>query len=75
MTTTDHDFPRGLGFETFDDLIQASETIVSPVGLWYVTHRSDDQWAAWPFPAYDDVNLFNSYKDACEFVTARSHSC
>ncbi|HUQ69955.1 MAG TPA: hypothetical protein VM165_10550 [Planctomycetaceae bacterium] len=62
-------FARSLGFETFDDLIEASEPLFSSVGeLWFVAELPDGHWMAWPFPEYDDTHRFDSYEEAAEFV-------
>jgi hypothetical protein len=62
-------FARGLGFESFDQLIDASEPLFSTVGeLWFVAALPDGHWLAWPFPEHDDTHRFDSYEAACEFV-------
>ncbi|MDZ4686241.1 MAG: hypothetical protein SH850_14330 [Planctomycetaceae bacterium] len=63
-------FARGLGFEAFDDLIDASQPLFSPVGeLWFVAELPNRHWLAWPFPEFDDTHLFATYDAACEFVS------
>ncbi|HUQ68911.1 MAG TPA: hypothetical protein VM165_05275 [Planctomycetaceae bacterium] len=63
-------FARGLGFEQFDDLVDASQPLFSPVGeLWFMAALPNGHWLAWPFPEYDDTHLFDSYEEACEFVS------
>jgi hypothetical protein len=63
-------FARGLGFESYDDLVDASQPAFSPDGeLWFIAELPDGHWLAWPFPEYDHTHQFESYEDACEFVS------
>ncbi|MDZ4687840.1 MAG: hypothetical protein SH850_22435 [Planctomycetaceae bacterium] len=69
LPVCEEDFARSLGFETFDDLIDASEPLFSPVGeLWFVAPLSNGDWLAWLFPDYDDIHEFDSYEAALDFV-------
>jgi hypothetical protein len=62
-------FARGLGFERYGDLVDASQPLFSPVGeLWFVAQLPNRHWLAWPFPEFDDTHRFPSYEEACEFV-------
>lgn len=70
MELCERAFARGLGFETFDKLIESSQPLYSPVGeLWFVAELPNGHWLAWPFPEYDDTHRFDSYEDAIEFVS------
>ena len=46
-------FAEALGFESYEKLMQASESIVSEGDIdWFITHLPDGRWAAW-----DDAEL------------------
>jgi hypothetical protein len=62
-------FARSLGFHSFDDLLEASEPLLSPDGeLWFIVELSNGRWLSWPFPEYDDTHQFASYDEAMDFV-------
>ncbi|HET6424269.1 MAG TPA: hypothetical protein VFG20_11335, partial [Planctomycetaceae bacterium] len=62
-------FARSLGFETFDELVEASEPVVSLDGeLWYIVPLPVGHWLAWPFPEWDDSHRFATREDAIEFT-------
>jgi hypothetical protein len=66
---SENGFARGLGFDQFDDLVDASQPLFSPVGeLWFVAPLPDGRWLAWPFPEYDDAHLFETHEATCDFV-------
>jgi len=47
------EFAKGLGFESYEDLMEASEAIITEGDVdWYVTQLPDGRWAAW-----DDAEL------------------
>lgn len=53
MTMTEQDFAAALGFESYEDLIQASESRHKQGDIdWYITELPDGRWAAW-----DDAEL------------------
>ena len=62
-------FAEALGFETYEQLIAASEVVASEGDVdWYVTPLADRRWAAW-----DDVELATNrvaYFDTREEATA-----
>jgi hypothetical protein len=69
------DFAHSLGFEQFDDLIDASHPLFSPVGeVWFVAELPNRHWLACPFPEYDDTHVFDSYQDAYEFVAPSANT-
>ena len=63
------EFAEALGFETYEQLIAASEVVASEGDVdWYVTPLADRRWAAW-----DDVELATNrvaYFDTREEATA-----
>lgn len=62
-------FAHSLGFETFEELIEASEPMVSSYGeLWFILELPERHWLAWPFPEWDASHRFASYEEAVAFV-------
>ncbi len=69
INTCEATFAQGLGFESFDDLIEASEPLLSSYGeLWFILELPEGHWLAWPFPEWDDTHRFSTREDAIEFV-------
>lgn len=62
-------FATSLGYDSFDELIESSEPILSIYGeLWFIVELPEGHWLAWPFPEWDDSHRFHSREEAVEFV-------
>jgi len=64
------EFAEALGFESYEKLIQASESVVTEGDVdWYVTQLPDGRWAAWDDAelALDRVAYFATREEAIEF--------
>lgn len=62
-------FASSLGFESFEDLIEASEPMLSSYGeLWFILELPEHHWLAWPFPEWDASHRFATYEEAVTFV-------
>jgi len=50
---TEEEFAEALGFDSYESLMQASESVVREGDIdWFITALPDGRWAAW-----DDVEL------------------
>ena len=58
------EFAKGLGFASYEDLVEASEVVIREGDIdWYVTRLPSGRWAAW-----DDAELS---LDRVEFFLTR----
>lgn len=63
-------FAMALGFDDYEALCQASESIVSEGDVdWFVTRLPDGRWAAWEDAelSLDRVEYFDTREEAIEF--------
>ena len=64
------EFAEALGFESYEKLIQASESVVTEGDVdWYVTQLPDGRWAAWDDAelATDRVAYFDTREEAIRY--------
>src|SRR5690606_7841305 len=64
------EFAEALGFDTFEDLMAASESIVQEGDIdWFITALPDGRWAAWDDVelSLDRVEYFDTREEAAEF--------
>jgi len=64
------EFAEALGFDSYEKLMQASESIVSEGDIdWYITRLPDGRWAAWDDAelSLDRVEYFDTREEAAEF--------
>jgi len=64
------EFAEALGFDTFEDLMAASESIVREGDIdWFITALPDGRWAAWDDAelAPDRVAYFDTREEAEAF--------
>jgi len=64
------EFAKALGFNTFEDLMAASESIVREGDIdWFITALPDGRWAAWDDAelSLDRVEYFDTREEAAEF--------
>lgn len=67
---TEEEFAEALGFESYEDLMEASEAVIREGDIyWYVTRLPNGRWVAW-----DEAELslsrtayFATYEEAAEF--------
>jgi len=67
---TEEEFAEALGFDSYESLMQASESVVSEGYIdWYVTALPDGRWAAWDDAelSMDRVEFFDTREEAVEF--------
>ncbi len=64
---TEQEFAEFLGFDSYESLMEASESIVREGDIdWFITALPDGRWAAW-----DDAEL---ELDRVEFFTTREEA-
>jgi len=64
------EFAQSLGFASYEQLVQASEVVVTEGDVdWYVTPLADGHWAAWDDAelAPDRVAYFDTHEEAVAF--------
>jgi len=70
LRLTQDEFAEALGFETYEQLIAASEVVVTEGDVdWYVTPLADGRWAAWDDAefAMDRVAYFDARDAAVQY--------
>ena len=70
-------FAKAFGFDDYEALCQASESIVSEGDVdWFVTRLPDGRWAAWDDSelALDRVRFFETREAAVEYHLAAARS-
>jgi len=70
LRLTQDEFAEALGFETYEQLIAASEVVASEGDVdWYVTPLADERWAAWDDAefAMDRVAYFDTRDAAVQY--------
>lgn len=68
--TNEEIFAQALGFDSWGDLMNASEHIVSEGDIdWWISRLPDGRWAAWDDKelAIDRVERFDTWEEAIEF--------
>lgn len=64
------EFAQSLGFASYEQLVQASEVVVTEGDVdWYVTPLADGRWAAWDDAefAMDRVAYFDTREEAIRY--------
>jgi len=70
LRLTPDEFAEQLGFASYEQLVQASEVVVTEGDVdWYVTPLADGRWAAWDDAeiALDRVAYFGTQDEAVEY--------
>lgn len=64
------EFAEALGFDSYESLMQASESVVREGDIdWFITQLPDGRWAAWDDAelSLDRVEYFDTREEAIEF--------